>query len=215
MRRSIALGALFLGLPLLAARFQSPPGTVVAHRGASWDAPEHTFAAYDQALAAGADYIEQDLQMTRDSVLVVLHDPTGVRTLRGAPACTGRIIDATWLALADCDAGSWFNARWPERARSTYAAERVPTLRAVFARYGRRTRYYIETKNPEEAPGMERQLVSLIREFKLGDRVLLQSFSTPSLLLLRDLAPDLPRVQLIGQRLSPDSLMRVAQWAEG
>lgn len=62
---------------------------------------------------------------------------------------------------------------------------------------------------------MERQLVSLIREFKLGDRVLLQSFSTPSLLLLRDLAPDLPRVQLIGQRLSPDSLMRVAQWAEG
>lgn len=45
---------------------------VIAHRGASHDAPEHTFASYDRALAAGADYIEQDLQMTRDSVLVVL-----------------------------------------------------------------------------------------------------------------------------------------------
>jgi glycerophosphoryl diester phosphodiesterase len=62
---------------------------VIAHRGASAYAPEHTFAAWDLALAMGADYLEQDLQMTRDGVLVVLHDETLDRTARAA-ADSGR-----------------------------------------------------------------------------------------------------------------------------
>ena len=57
---------------------------VIAHRGASGHAPEHTFAAWDLALEMGADYIEQDLQMSADGVLVVLHDDTLDRTTGGA-----------------------------------------------------------------------------------------------------------------------------------
>src|SRR5215475_1243496 len=54
--------------------------TLIAHRGASWDAPEHTLAAYELALKQGADFVEPDLQITRDGVLVCLHDTTLERT---------------------------------------------------------------------------------------------------------------------------------------
>jgi glycerophosphoryl diester phosphodiesterase len=139
---------------------------VIAHRGASAYAPEHTLAAYDRALEMGADYIEQDLQMTADGELVVLHDDTLDRTTRGA-GCRGRVIERTLAEVKRCDAGSWFAERNPARARPEFAGERVPTLHEVFERYAGRARFYIETKNPEEAPGMEEALVALLRRHAL------------------------------------------------
>ena len=59
---------------------QTPRKILVAHRGASAYAPEHTLAAYRLALAQGADFVEQDLQISKDSVLVCLHDLTLERT---------------------------------------------------------------------------------------------------------------------------------------
>ena len=75
----------------------TPPGPIViAHRGASGYAPEHTFASYDLAVEKGADYLEQDLQLTADGVLVVLHDATLDRTARGpAASCTGPVSEKT------------------------------------------------------------------------------------------------------------------------
>ena len=55
--------------------------TLIAHRGASWDAPEHTLAAYELALKQGADFVEPDLQMTKDGILVCLHDTTLERVM--------------------------------------------------------------------------------------------------------------------------------------
>ena len=85
--KSAALLALFLlaSLALTPSVTGAPQSAVfnIGHRGASGLAPEHTFAAYDLALRQGADYIEQDLQMTADGVLVVLHDETLDRTARG------------------------------------------------------------------------------------------------------------------------------------
>lgn len=194
-------------LPLLAACINDEI-QVIAHRGASFDAPEHTFAAYDLALAQGADWIEQDLQMTRDGQLVVLHDDALDRTARGpAAACTGLVRERTRAQLADCEVGSWFNAEHPERARPGYATERIPTLDEVLARYGSRARYYTETKNPAEAPGMEDSLLVLLRRHGLlgrgGDegRVIVQSFSPASLQRLHALAPRLALVQLREERL--------------
>ncbi len=54
--------------------------TNVAHRGASAYAPEHTLAAYRLAIEQGADYVEQDLAVTSDGVLICLHDPSLERT---------------------------------------------------------------------------------------------------------------------------------------
>ncbi len=170
--------------------------TIIAHRGASGHAPEHTFPAWDRALQIGVDYLEQDLQMTSDGVLLVMHDATLGRTTSGC----GDVIAHTLDQIQQLDAGSWFDKR--------FADTRVPTLRAVFERYGQRANYYIETKNPEDAPGMEEKLLELISEFGLREgaverwQVLIQSFSKPSLLKIKDLDPELPLIQLVEKEYS-------------
>jgi hypothetical protein len=99
---------------------------VIAHRGASGHAPEHTFAAWDLALSQGVDYLEQDLQLTRDGALVVLHDDTLDRTVRaGGLPCLGPVRERTLAELRVCEAGSWFNQARPDRA-GEYAREPVP-----------------------------------------------------------------------------------------
>lgn len=183
----------------------------VGHRGASGQAPEHTIPAYDRALAAGADFIEQDLQLTRDGVLVVVHDSMLDRTARptgasGPGDCTGPVISKTLDQIKTCEVGSWFNEAHPEYARREYVGLKVPTLEQVFRRYGRNTNYYIETKSPEQAPGMEEELLRLLGEYGLiepsreGWRVLIQSFSPASLQKIHNKRPALPLIQLYGRQ---------------
>ena len=197
---------------------------VIGHRGASAYAPEHTFASYDLALALGADYLEQDLQMTKDGVLVVLHDDTLDRTTAGVRR--GRVIDHTLAQLRACDVGSWFNAARPEHARPTYVGQRIPTLDEVFARYADRATFYIETKNPEEAPGMEEALLELLDSYELRAsaaaewRVLIQSFSEPSLRRVHELDGSLPLIQLLEAGQEEPAALRsrlrgVAEYAVG
>jgi glycerophosphoryl diester phosphodiesterase len=175
----------------------------IGHRGASGYAPEHTLPSYDLALKMGADYIEQDLQLTKDGVLVVLHDETLDRTARGPEeSCTGSVINKTLEQIKTCEVGSWFNEENPEYAREEYVGLEIPTLEEVFQRYGPGVNYYIETKNPEEAPGMEEELLRLMGEYGLmepaaGQRqVLIQSFSPTSLQKIQASHPSLPLVRL-------------------
>jgi len=182
----------------------TPGVLIIGHRGASGYAPEHTLASYDRALALGASYIEQDLQLTKDGVLVALHDPTLDRTARGSMEnCRGLVIEKTLAQIKTCDVGSWFTDALPRYARPEYVGLRIPTLEEVFQRYGERANYYIETKNPEEAPGMEEALLTLLTRYGLRGvssppRVLIQSFSAASLKKLHALDPNLPLVLLHG-----------------
>jgi glycerophosphoryl diester phosphodiesterase len=100
----------------------------------------------------------------------------------------------------------------------------VLTLEELFQRYGDSMNYYIETKNPGDAPGMERRMIALIRQYKLGPtnaprgRVVIQSFSEPSLRLVHGLAPKLPLMQLIEKRPDADldaAFARISDYAEG
>jgi glycerophosphoryl diester phosphodiesterase len=87
---------LAVAAPAEAKRQEGDTMLNIGHRGASGYAPEHTLAAYDPAIELGADYIEQDLQMTRDGVLVALHDSTLDRTARGPKEnCTGLVSTKT------------------------------------------------------------------------------------------------------------------------
>ena len=179
---------------------------VIAHRGASGHAPEHSFAAWDLALAQGADYLEQDLQLTRDGVLVVLHDDTLDRTVRiaGHPG-RGAVSERTLAELRAAEIGSWFNELRPELARPEYATLPLPTLADVLERYAGRASFYIETKQPESAPGMEEALLLLLQRHQLVAaarqewRVVVQSFSETSLRKLHRLEPGLPLVLLLEQ----------------
>jgi glycerophosphoryl diester phosphodiesterase len=184
----------------------------VGHRGTAGLAPEHTIASYDLALEDGADYIEQDLRMTSDGVLVVLHDEDLDRTTRGpAENCTGPVSEKTLEQVKTCNVGSFFNERYPEYARDEYEGLKIPTLEEVFRRYGTETNYYIETRSSKAPPGnpgiddssgMEEELLRLMDEYGLSQpaagswRVLIQSFVPASLEEIHAEDPSLPLVRL-------------------
>jgi glycerophosphoryl diester phosphodiesterase len=98
--------------------------------------------------------------------------------------------------------GVWFNEANPALARPEYVGLQIPTLDEVFARYGRRINYYIETKSPDSADRMEERLLALLDRHRLRKPaarrwgVLIQSFSAASLQKIHALDPSLPLIQL-------------------
>jgi glycerophosphoryl diester phosphodiesterase len=191
----------------------------IGHRGASGYAPEHTFASYDLAIARGADYSEQDLQMTEHGVLVVMHDETLDRTARPTAEsepgdCTGLVSEHTLAQIKTCEVGSWFNEAYRQYADPSYVGLKIPTLEEVFQRYGTSVNYYIETKNPEAVPCecMEEELLRLMDEYGLIKpaekrwQVLIQSFSADSLMKIHGMNPDLPLIQLYSDTETSESI---------
>ncbi len=226
--------AVVILLPLLLSMLLSPPGggraaakaqgipypAVVAHRGASWYAPEETAPAYLLAREIGADYLELDLQRTRDGVLIAFHDDTLERTTNVAEVFPGRetqTIDRfAWYELQRLDAGSWFNERYPDRARESFVGAKIMRLDEVIdiAEGGEhKPGIYIETKSPEQFPGIEEELIEALS--KRGwlhtsnpergrGSVILQSFSKDSVAELKRVAPEVPRVYLIDEEMAAD-----------
>lgn len=182
---------------------------VVAHRGASDERAEHTLAAYTQAIHDGADTLECDVRLTRDGVLICVHDRRVDRTSDGR----GVVSTLELSELSELDFESWRSkdllddpitmADWeaPDRDRSgvltlerliehVHAADRVVHLA-------------IETKHPTRYAGLvERALVELLTRFGLdkprpgAPSVRVMSFAPTSLRRLRTLAPDIPTVLL-------------------
>ncbi|WP_040337600.1 glycerophosphodiester phosphodiesterase [Candidatus Blastococcus massiliensis] len=196
---------------------------VVAHRGATAEAAEHTLAAYRQAATVGADAVECDVRLTRDGVLVCVHDRQIRRTSNGRG-----IVSA--LHLAELEQFQ-FGARRP-KGRSRWADDeilsvtdepdlengRVLTLERLLdyitATPGK-LRLAIETKHPtRHTRKVEEALVECLRRYGLlGDgrpvewggqpAVRMMSFSQLAVRRMADLAPGMPTVQLIGKRLRP------------
>ncbi|WP_300733109.1 glycerophosphodiester phosphodiesterase [Pseudomonas sp.] len=207
----------------LATRLGVAYPAVIAHRGASFDAPESTVAAYVLARDLGADYLEMDLQRSKDGVLFALHDDNLSRTTDVAekfPARKDSPASAFTLAeLKTLDAGSWFNQAYPDRARASYVGLPLLTLDEIIdiaqANPDRSPGLYIETKSPQQFPGIEHDLkVTLSKRgwltpIKTTDdhgaprtgegkgRVVLQTFDQNSLQLLQKEMPDTPKILLL------------------
>ena len=164
-------------LTALAATAMASPSRpfLVAHRGASGYAPEHTIAAYTLAMEQGADYVEQDLTLTRDGVLVCLHDDTLERTTDGR----GAVCRRTLAELRGLDAGAWFA---PE-----FAGEAVPTLAQVLACV--RLPINVELK-AGGGVGLEARTLDVVRAAGALDRIVFSSFDPTSLERLRLLTAD-------------------------
>ena len=140
---------------------------VIAHRGASYLAPEETRPAYLLARELGADYLEFDIQRTKDGVLIALHDDDLSRTTNVAEVFPGREKDTidtfTFAELQQLDAGSWFNRQDSDRARDSFRGLRILRLEDLIdiAETGsQRPGLYIETKAALRFPGIEQQLVT-------------------------------------------------------
>ncbi|MGY2126939.1 glycerophosphodiester phosphodiesterase [Blastococcus sp. SYSU DS0617] len=196
---------------------------VVAHRGATAEAPEHTLAAYRQAAVVGADAVECDVRLTRDGVLVCVHDRRVRRTSNGRG-----IVSA--LHLAELEQFQ-FGARRP-RGRQRWADDVIVSvtdepdvenglvltldrlLEYITATPGS-LRLAIETKHPtRHSRKVEEALVGSLRRYGLlgngrpvewagRPAVRMMSFSQLAVRRMTELAPGVPTVQLIGKRLRP------------
>ncbi|WP_026583715.1 glycerophosphodiester phosphodiesterase [Bacillus sp. J33] len=188
----------------------------VSHRGASAYAPEHTIMSYEMGEKMHGDYIEIDLQMTKDGQLIAMHDVTLDRTTNG----TGHVKDFTLEEIKELDAGSWFNEKYPQFSNPAYEGLKVPTLEEVFKKFGKNESYYIETKSPDVYPGMEKELLRLVEKYDINkDKLLVQSFSAQSLKLMHELDPSIKLVQLISYRtnaaITDDEIQEIQQYAMG
>jgi glycerophosphoryl diester phosphodiesterase len=159
-----------------------PRPTVFAHRGASAHAPENTLAAFELALAQGADGIELDAKLSADGHVVVIHDATVDRTTDRQ----GRVKDMSLTELRSLDAGGFFAEQ--------YRGEKVPTLEEVFEVLGKRMFLNVELTN-YNTPGdyLVESVCMLVKKCGLQKQVLFSSFFASNLSKARGLLPEVPR----------------------
>ncbi|XLP24517.1 glycerophosphodiester phosphodiesterase [Bacillus toyonensis] len=168
----------------------------IAHRGASAYAPEHTIAAYKLGQQLKGEYVEIDLQMTKNGHLVAMHDETVNRTTNGK----GLVKEHTLEEMKQLNAGSFFNEKYPNLAKKEFENAKVPTLKEIIEMFGHNANYYIETKSPDEYPGMEEKLLEIIKYYQISDKVIIQSFSEESLQKIHSLHANIPLVQLLSYK---------------
>jgi glycerophosphoryl diester phosphodiesterase len=195
---------------------------VVAHRGATAEAPEHTLAAYRHAAAIGADAVECDVRLTRDGVLVCVHDRQIRHTSNGRGVVSALHLEE--LEQFQFGARRRRRSRWADDEITSVTDEpdvengRVLTLdrllEYITASPGT-VRLAIETKHPtRHARKVEEALVHALRRYGLlgngrpvewagKPAVRMMSFSQLAVRRMSELAPGVPTVQLIGKRLRP------------
>ncbi len=166
------------------------PPLIIAHRGDSAHRPENTLASFASALEVGAELMECDVQLTRDSQVVVIHDPTVDRTTSGR----GRVGDLTLAEIRTLSAG------YPERFGRTYGGERVPALAELLGLLRGRARLLVEIKTESvadaEADGIEARAINDVRKADMSREVAFLSFDRRALLRCRKQAPEIPRGHL-------------------
>ncbi|MCR5099929.1 MAG: hypothetical protein K6B41_01085, partial [Butyrivibrio sp.] len=146
----------------------SDPGAVViAHRGYCGEYPENTMASFNGALDIGADFIETDVQMTADGVLVLYHDDTLTRITGDE----GAIADYTYEELLQKDFGSWFD--------TSFAGEKIPKLEELLELIAgtEDTRIYLELKDIGDVDGFTQKCYDEVSAAGLLDRVIFASFN--------------------------------------
>lgn len=181
----------------------------VAHRGASGHAPENTMAAFHKAFEMKADYIEIDVQMTKDGELIAIHDTTVNRTTNG----TGHVGDFTLEEIRELDAGSWFS--------DAYAGEKIPTFEEILDEFRGKIGILIELKSPELYPGIEEKVAEALIERNMhkpnNGKIIIQSFNHETVRKSKELLPNMPHGVLAGAswaNVTEEQLTEFATYAD-
>ena len=167
----------------MSKEFYDPSFMLVGHRGATGYAPEHSMRGYHMAIDKGADYIELDLQLTKDNKLLCMHDSTLDRTTTG----TGLIQDKTLAEI--------------QSSYTLKEGDEIPSLEDVLKEFGNSVKYYIETKRPFDM-NMDKELLKQLKDYKLiGYKtkkfdVIIQSFAKESLINIKNQYSNIPLVYL-------------------
>ncbi|MGI9239989.1 MAG: glycerophosphodiester phosphodiesterase, partial [Verrucomicrobiales bacterium] len=136
---------------------------IIAHRGSAATAPENTLAAVREAVEAGADFVEIDVQETADGEVVVFHDGDFMKTAGEAM----KIWEARRADLDRIDIGSWFDKR--------FSAERTPTLAQVLQECKGRSKVNIELKYYGHDEDLEQRVIDIVEAEGMGDQVVVMS----------------------------------------
>lgn len=151
-----------------------------AHRGARLQAPENTIPAFELAADLGADGIEFDVILSRDSTPVVIHDFHVDQTTNGS----GPVKEKTFEELRELDAGSHFSG--------TFAGTPIPELSEVLEAVGQRLLLNIELKSTDASSLLARIVTGEIKRHSLDERVVISSFNPIILRHVRQIAPQMP-----------------------
>ena len=154
---------------------------MIARGGASAEAPEHTIAAFEAALAEGADALALRVRVSKDGHPVVFGHATLDRTTDGR----GPVASLTVRELKRLDAGGWKGPR--------FGGQRIQTLQEVLERFRDRTRFWIELPGGAAAEsGIEERIVSTLEIYEAVERSLVQSADLEALGRVRTLNPAVP-----------------------
>ena len=197
---------------------------IVAHRGATAGAAEHTLSAYRHAAAIGADAVECDVRMTRDGVLVCVHDRQIKHTSNGRGIVSALHLDELEQYQFGPRRGGRRRSRWADDEIVSVTDEpdvenglvlTLDRLLDYITASPGTVRLAIETKHPtRHARKVEEALVACLERFGLlrggapvewagKPAVRMMSFSQLAVRRMADLAPGIPTVQLLGKRLRP------------
>ena len=159
--------------------FLDHPGPIAfAHRGGAHDGPENTMSAFANAVALGYRYIETDVHVTADGVLVAFHDDG----LDRVTDSRGKISHLSMAQIREADAGHWFTRDHGETYPYRGKGVQVPTLEELLVRW-RHVRINVDPKE-DVAIG---PLAALLHRLEAIDRVCVGSFSDRRLIRIRGL----------------------------
>src|SRR5271155_3076769 len=195
----------------------APHILVHGHRGARAIYPENTLPAFEYAIQQGVDFLEMDLAVTKDNVLVISHDPHINPEICTGPHPGIAIHELTLAELQQYDCGTLKNPRFPKQ--QPVPGTRIPTLDQVLNLSRTSTvQFNIETKSfpehPELTPTPEifaELMLTQIRKHKVEARVIMQSFDFRTLHAMKKLAPEIRLAALYEG--TPRSFVDIAQEA--
>ncbi|HKL61391.1 MAG TPA: glycerophosphodiester phosphodiesterase family protein, partial [Acholeplasma sp.] len=158
---------------------------VIAHRGASYNAPENTISAFQAALDEGVDAIEFDVRETLDKVPIIMHDSTTSRTTNDIN--NSSISETTYSYLASLDAGSYFSLE--------FRGEKIPTLEETLDLLKDQVRVFVELKTSSIT--LERNTLALLDVKNMLDDAVIMSFNIDQLKRIKMNYPNVKTMLLI------------------
>lgn len=225
MKKGILLSLLILlsacSTASVAASLPVDKFLIIAHRGASAYAPEHSLLSYGLAVQMKADYIELDVHMTKDGELVSMHDP-----FVHLPNGRKTVAEADFQELKKIHRKSDYDGQLTVSLPEGIDPLRIVSTEEIFSYFQDDVNYYIELKSPASYPGIEGALLGQLREFGLLPledtelpKVILQSFDARSLKNIHEQEPEVPLIQLYSAKnetmLTKKRLRKVAEYASG
>jgi glycerophosphoryl diester phosphodiesterase len=150
---------------------------IIAHRGASADAPENTLAALELAIKEGADWVEIDVQETREGEVVVIHD-SDLKKIGGSGL---KVFEASLAELQSVDIGSWKDP--------SFSDQRVPTLQQVLALCKNRIKIVIELKYYGQEKRLEERVADLVETAGMQDQIVVMSLSYAGIQKMKSIRP--------------------------